>query len=212
MLDSPHTLVPMLFRGNTPITPIPTPQITSSRKPTQPTTLHSQRGRTGLERPDIEVEVDEGCPRLQVTTDSEACTAATHQHQPPPPATRLRPQQAAPLHGEGGQCRCRTSMQHHTTGCGPHPGPTPAAVRLAVPAPHVTPPRQQQQDGGREDVLSTSVFQPSCCRGCGGRVVGVQEQIQGIIIIAAARRTEAKACSGRGDAICVRGFSSVSHL
>jgi hypothetical protein len=48
----------------------------------------------------------------------------------------------------------------------------------------------------------TSVFRLSCCRGCGGRVVGV----------AAAGRAAAWAFSGHDTAICVRVFSSVSHL
>jgi hypothetical protein len=47
----------------------------------------------------------------------------------------------------------------------------------------------------------TSIFPPSCCRGCGGRGVGV----------AAAGRAEAWACSGRGAAICVRVFSSLGR-
>jgi hypothetical protein len=42
--------------------------------------------------------------------------------------------------------------------------------------------------------------QPSCCRGCGGRGVGV----------AAAGRAEAWACSGRGAAIC--GVSAVQVI
>ena len=45
MLDSPQTSVPMLMRGNNPShKALSTPLITSSKKPTQPTTRHSRRG------------------------------------------------------------------------------------------------------------------------------------------------------------------------
>ena len=99
---------------------------TSDRKPTQPTTRHSQRGRTGRERPDVEADADEGGPRLQAPTDRTACVAAPQQqHQPPTPATRRSPQGAAPRHGEGGQSRRRTAAPRHTAGCGPRPGPAP---------------------------------------------------------------------------------------
>ncbi len=49
-----------------------TPPITPDRKPTQPTTRHSQRGRTGRERPDVEADADDGGPRLQAPTDRAA--------------------------------------------------------------------------------------------------------------------------------------------
>ena len=39
------------------------------QNPTQPTTGHSRRGRTGRERHDIEADVDEGGPRAQAATD-----------------------------------------------------------------------------------------------------------------------------------------------
>jgi hypothetical protein len=55
---------------------------------------------------------------------------------------------------------------------------------------------------GPIDDNRTSVFQQSWCRGCGERVVGVATE--GL--------SEVWACSGRGAAICVLGFSSVSHL
>jgi hypothetical protein len=123
MLDSPHTLVPMLMWGNTPpTTRSPPHRSRPSRKPTQPTTCHSRRGRTGRERPDVEADVDEGGPRLQAATDREAYASAPHQHQPPPPATRHSPQRAAPRHGEDGQHRRRTAATRHTAGCGPRPG------------------------------------------------------------------------------------------
>ena len=54
---------------------ISTPQITSSRIPTQQTTSHSLRGRTGRERHDIEADVNEGCPLEQADTDCDACNA-----------------------------------------------------------------------------------------------------------------------------------------
>jgi hypothetical protein len=143
----------MLMRGNIPPTTISTPLITSDRKPTQLTTCHSRRGRTGRERPDVESNVDEGCPRLQATTDRAACVAAPQQHQSPPPATRHSPQGAVPRHGEGDQRRRRTVAQRHTAGCGPRPGPAPAAARRS-PTRHV--PRQQQEAGGNEDILSSA--------------------------------------------------------
>jgi translation initiation factor IF-2 len=78
---------------------------------------------------------------LQAPTDSAAYVAAPqHQHQPPPPATRHSPEGAAPRHGEGGQSRRRTAAPRHTAGCGPRPGPAPAADRPAATAPHDTSP------------------------------------------------------------------------
>jgi hypothetical protein len=38
----------------------------------------------GLERHNVEADVDEGGPRAQAATDRAACAAAPHQHQPPP--------------------------------------------------------------------------------------------------------------------------------
>jgi hypothetical protein len=140
MLDSPHTSVPILMRGNTPpTTRSPPHRSRPSRKPTQPTTRHSLRGRTGRERPDVEADVDEGGPRLQAATDRAACAAAPHQHQPPPPSTRRSPQRAVPRHGEGGQRLRRTAAPRHTANGGPRPGRAPAAARPAVVAPHATP-------------------------------------------------------------------------
>ncbi len=134
-----------------PITPI-----TSDRKPTQPTTSHSWRGRTGLERPIVEAEVDEGGPRLQATTDSQAYVATPQQqHQPPPPATRHSPQGAAPRHGEGGQSRRRTDAQRHTACYGPLPGPAPADARPADAAPHDTSPT----NNNRQEEMRTSCHQ-----------------------------------------------------
>ena len=49
-------------------------------KPTQPTTRHSRRGRTGRERHDVEADVDEGDPQAQTATD-HAEHAATTPHQ-----------------------------------------------------------------------------------------------------------------------------------
>jgi hypothetical protein len=95
---------------------------------------HSQRGRTGQERPDVEADTDEGGPRLQAPTDSTACVAAPQQqHQPPPPATRH-----SPRHGEGGQSRSRTAAPCHTACCGRRPGASPAAARPADAAPDDT--------------------------------------------------------------------------
>ena len=143
MLDSPAPHVGANVNGGYPShNAISTPPITSDRKPTQLTTRHSRRGRTGRERPDVEADVDEGGPRLQAATDRAACAAAQQQHQPHPPATRHSPQRTAPRHGEGGQRRCRNAAPRHTAGGGPRPGPTPAAARPAAPAPHATLPRQ----------------------------------------------------------------------
>jgi hypothetical protein len=115
-----------------------TPPITSNRRPTQLTTRHSRRGRTGWERPDVEVDANEGSPRLQSATDRAACVAAPQQHQPPPPSTRQSQQGPSPRHGEGGQRRRRTVVPRHTAGCGPRPGPAPAPARPAPAAPHDT--------------------------------------------------------------------------
>jgi hypothetical protein len=120
----------------------------SSRKPTQPTTRHSRRGRTGRERPDVEADVDQGGPRLQAATDCAAFAVVAHQHQPPP-QQQDEVHRTAPRHGEGGQHSRRTAALRHTAGVGPRPGPAPAAARPAPPAPHDTLPLQQQQDGRR---------------------------------------------------------------
>jgi hypothetical protein len=56
----------------------------SNRKPTQPTTRHSRRGRTGRERHDVEADVDEGDPQAQTTTDRAEHAATPHQRQAPP--------------------------------------------------------------------------------------------------------------------------------
>jgi hypothetical protein len=109
-------------------------------KPTQPTTRHSRRGRTGWERHDVEADADEVGPRLQAATDRAACAAAPHQHQPPPPATRHSPQRATPWQEEGGQRRRRTAAPRHAAGGGPRPGPAPTDARPADVAPHATPP------------------------------------------------------------------------
>jgi len=67
-----------------------TPPITSSRIPTQLTTSHSWRGRTGLERHDIEADVDKGGPpgrlRPRVMRSHPAPAPA------PSPLTRRSPQ------------------------------------------------------------------------------------------------------------------------
>jgi hypothetical protein len=114
-------------------------EVTESSTNKQHHLSHSQRGRTGRERPDVEADANEGGPRLQVPTDRTACVAAPQQqHQPPTPATRRSPQGAAPRHGEGGQSRRRTAAPRHTAGCGPRPGPPPLADRPAAAAPHDT--------------------------------------------------------------------------
>jgi hypothetical protein len=96
---------------------------------------------------------------LQAATDRAAFVAAPHQHQPPPPTTRRSPQGAAPRHGEGGQRRHRTAAPRHTAGCGPRPRRGPPCSRS--PTRHV--PSQQQQVGGKEDILSSSTG-PSTAR------------------------------------------------
>jgi hypothetical protein len=135
--------------------PLP-PPITSDRKPTQPTTSHSPRGRAGQERPDVETDSHEGGLRLQAPTDCAACVAAPQQqYQPPPPATRHSTQGAAPLHGEGGQSLCRTAANLHTAGYGPRPGPAPAASRPASAAPHDT----SSANNNRQEEMRTSCHQ-----------------------------------------------------
>jgi len=133
-----------------------TPPITSDRKPTQQTTRHSRRGRTGRERPDVEVDVNEVGPRLQAATDRAACVAdPQQQHQPPPPTTRGSLQGAAPRHGEGGQSSLRTAAPRHTACCGLRPFPAPAAARPVDAAPHHTSPA----NNNRPEEMRTS-----CCQ------------------------------------------------
>ena len=81
MFYSTHTSAPMLMRGNLPHRALhPTDRV--QQDPTQPTTRHSRRGRTGRERHDVEADVDEGDPQAQTATDRTECAAAPHQHQP----------------------------------------------------------------------------------------------------------------------------------
>jgi hypothetical protein len=140
MLDSPHTLVSMLMRGNTPPTMRSPPhrsRPTGNPPNRQPATVgEEERGGRGPTSRRTSMRA----ARLQAATDRVACVAAPHQHQPPPPGTRRSPQGAAPRHGEGGQRRCRTAAPRHTAGCGPRPGPAPAATRPAAAAPHDTSP------------------------------------------------------------------------
>jgi hypothetical protein len=90
--------------------PLLTPPITSDRKPTQPTTSHSRRERTGWERPKVEEDVDEGVLLLKTSTDNAACVATPQQHQPPPPSKRMQSKEnCAPAKGKGpapAQDRC----------------------------------------------------------------------------------------------------------
>ena len=117
MLDSPHTSVPMLMRGNTPPT-TRSPPITSSRKPTQPTTRHSRRGRTGREGPDVEADVDEGGPRLQAATDRAACADAPQQHQPPQQQDAVH-SELRPGTGKGASARAGPPRRATRPGAGP---------------------------------------------------------------------------------------------
>ncbi len=71
-------LAPMLMRGNPSHIALSTPPITSSRIPTQLTTRHCWRGRTGRERRNVEADVDEGGPRAQASTDHAACADVSH--------------------------------------------------------------------------------------------------------------------------------------
>ena len=58
-------------------------EVTESSTNKQHHLSHSQRGRTGRERPDVEADADEGGPRLQSSTDRVACvTVPQQQHQP----------------------------------------------------------------------------------------------------------------------------------
>jgi hypothetical protein len=72
-----------------------------------------------------------------------------------PPSKRTQ-STAAPLHGEGGQSRCRTAAPRHTAGCGPRPCSTPATPRPATAAPLDTSPANNNKTGGNEDILSSA--------------------------------------------------------
>ena len=61
-----------------------TPPIMSDRIPTQPTTRHSRRGRTGRETHDVEADVDEGDPQAQTATKRA-------EHAPPRTSVRHPP-------------------------------------------------------------------------------------------------------------------------
>ncbi len=100
---------------------------------------------------------------MQDPTDRVACVAAPQQkHQPPPPATRRSPQGAASLHGEGGQSRRRTAAPRRTAGCGPRPGPAPAASRPAAAAPHDTFPANNNRQEERRTSCSQQPAPPPC--------------------------------------------------
>ncbi len=87
---------------------------------------------------------------MQALTDRAACVAAPQQqHQPPPPATRRSPQGAESRHEEGDRC----AAPHGRLGAPPGPRPRRRPPRRS-PTRHV--PRQQQQAGGNEDILSSA--------------------------------------------------------
>jgi hypothetical protein len=95
---------------------------------------------------------------MKAAPDCRQPLTARHATQPRastshPPATRLSPQGAAPLHGEGGQLRRRTASPHGRPRAEPGPRPPPRPPRHSSPTQHV--PRQQQQAGGKEDILSS---------------------------------------------------------
>jgi hypothetical protein len=96
-----------------------------NRKPTQPTTRHSLRGRTGRERPDVEADTDEGCPRLQADTNSLACVTVPQQHQPP--------QQQDTVHRK--LCPCTGKGDNTGTGPPSYDTRTAAGYARALPPP-----------------------------------------------------------------------------
>jgi len=115
-----------------------TPPITSDRKPTQPTTRHSRRGRTGRERPDVEADVDEGGLRLQAATDRAACVEAPQQHQPPPPAKGSSPQ-LRPCTGKGASAGAGL-LRRATRPAAGHARAPPPPPPAPPPQPHTTRP------------------------------------------------------------------------
>ena len=120
-----------------------TPPITSDRKPTQPTTRHSRRRRTGLERPDVEADVDEGGLRLQAATDRSACVAAPHRTSHPP-QQKDAVHSCAPARGRWpapAQDRC--AAPHGRLRATPVLRPRRPPPRHRCPTRHI--PRQQQQ-------------------------------------------------------------------
>jgi len=128
---------------------ISTPLITSDRKPTQATTRHSQRGRTGRERPDVEADaVDEGGPRLQAPTDCKACITAPSSSTSHPPQQQDRVyRELLPSTGKGARSDAGHLRSDTRPAAGPvrapprpRPGPAPAAVRPANAALHDTSP------------------------------------------------------------------------
>ena len=81
MLDSPHTLTPMLMRGNALVF-----EKHLSKMPREPVLRNTCRGpQTSLPQCAFHLsDCDEGCPSSPPATDSSACTVTPHQHQPPP--------------------------------------------------------------------------------------------------------------------------------
>jgi hypothetical protein len=143
MLDSTHTSVPMLMRGNTPPTMRSPPhqsRPTGNPPNRQPATVgEEERGGRGPTSRRTSMRAAPNCK--PPPTVRHAPSPHTSTSQSPPPVTRLSPQQSAPRHGEGGQRRRRTTAPCHTAGGGQRPGPAPAAYRPADPAPNATVPR-----------------------------------------------------------------------
>ena len=133
MLDSPHTSVEMLMRGNTPPTARSPPhrsRPTGNPPNRQPATVGEEErgGRGPTSRRTPMREAPDCRPPPTARHESPPRSSTSH----PPPVTRRRPQGAEPRHGEGGQHRRRTAAPRHTAGCRPRPGPAPADDRPAA--------------------------------------------------------------------------------
>ena len=137
MLDSPHTSVPMLMRGNTPPTTRSPPHRSrpTARKPTQPTTRHSRRGRTGRERPDVEEDVDEGtAPDCRPLSLHRQCGMRT-----PPGVFRPRCIRTPPgvfWCSAGALATPHSNKTQSTGSCAPARGRGPEQVQDCCPSTH----------------------------------------------------------------------------
>ena len=129
ILDSPHTSAPRLMRGYIPATtrfPPHRSRPTGNPPNLQPVTVGEEerggRDPTSRRTP------------MRAAPDCRQPPTARHALQPRSSNTRHPPQQQDTAHREGGQSRRRTAAQRRTSGCGPRPGPAPAAVRPAAAA------------------------------------------------------------------------------
>jgi hypothetical protein len=147
----PH--VPMLMRGNTPPTTRSPPhrsRLTGNPPNLQPVTVCEEerggRDPTSRRTP------------MRAAPDCRPPPTARHASQPAAPAPATLPSNKTQSTGScaqargRGQSRSRTDAPRHTAGCGPRPRRRPP--RRRSPTRHV--PRQQQQTGGNEDILSSA--------------------------------------------------------